>query len=87
MNTERSTSAVATATTEERLQALEFLVGQLVLALDGSGRLRTEDLAHWMALCTRRMRETGSATPRQIAAIEEVAGRVLEARLGPATTQ
>lgn len=74
-------------TTEERLQALEFLVGQLVLALDGSGRLRTEDLAHWMALCTRRMRETGSATPRQIAAIEEVAGRVLEARLGPATTQ
>lgn len=71
-------------TTEERLQALEFLVGQLVLTLDAEPRMSADSLSAWMALCQRRMRETESATPRQIAAIEAVSRRVLAAGLGPA---
>jgi len=71
-------------TTDERLQALEFLVGQLVLTLDAEPRMSSDSLAAWMALCQRRMRETASATPRQVAAIEAVTGCVLAASLGPA---
>lgn len=71
-------------TTEERLQALEFLVGQLVLALDAEPRMRWDSLAGWMDLCQRRMRETGSATPRQLSAIDAVTVNVLAGNLGPA---
>lgn len=71
-------------TTEERLQALEFLVGQLVLALDAEPRMRWDSLAEWMDLCQRRMRETGSATPRQLSAIDAVTVNVLAGNLGPA---
>ena len=82
----RESETTPPPTTDERLQALEFLVGQLVLTLDAEPRMSSDSLAAWMALCQRRMRETASATPRQVAAIEAVSGRVLAASLGPAPT-
>lgn len=62
---------------ELRVIALEELVAQLVLVLEGTNKTFTaERLGHWMNICIDRMHTTGSASSAEIVALQVLTDRV-----------
>lgn len=67
-----------TPTTEDRMDAMALLLQALVTVLECEPRFTAEKLQAWLALCTERMRATGSVAPATLAALQRLRSEVLE---------
>lgn len=62
---------------QERVEALELLVQALVVVLECEPRFSAAKLQAWLDISLQRMRETGSASPRTLAALARLGAEVL----------
>ena len=60
----------------ERVAAIELFLEQLLIVLDGEGVMNTDALMHWISLARSRMLMTGSAAPRDVAALARLQRQV-----------
>ena len=62
-------TAVATPTTEERMEALEIFMQHLLLVLECEPRFSAAAMARWLEMSRARMRKTDSVAPNTEAAL------------------
>lgn len=64
-------------TPEERIDAIEALLGHLILVLEAEPRFTAEKLNCWLDICMARMQETRSASPQALQALAALRSTVL----------
>lgn len=70
--------ADAVPSTEDRLDAIELLLQQIVLLLEAEPTITAARLASWCAIASAAMRAHGSATEAQLTALNRLVRRVTE---------
>lgn len=64
-------------TTEERLDAIEEFLAQLVVLLEVEPEISRESVTEWLQICSAAARAHGTKTPREQAAFGQLCERVL----------